>query len=103
MSHFYGNLGSVTRCGHKSSGLSAHVRGWNSGVEIVADYIQENKTLEGKVNPAADAFSIYATHGSNGCGTKIYLGEVRMVKGALSFYPAKSISRKKVSKYIKLT
>lgn len=38
MSHFYGSMkgsrGEVTRQGTKSSGITAHVRGWNIGASI---------------------------------------------------------------------
>lgn len=37
MSHFYGYLqgsrGQATRCGTKSSGISAHIRSWNNDVK----------------------------------------------------------------------
>ena len=44
----------ATRRGHKS--ITAHVRGWNSGVEVRA-YVDENDR---------DCFEVYRTGGSNG-------------------------------------
>ena len=45
MSHFYGNMkgnrGEITRCGAKSSGLRAHVRGWEVGVRVVCNYLEK--------------------------------------------------------------
>ena len=59
MSRFYGSLkGSakttVTRRGHASSGLEAHVRGWDIGVRA------ECAAIGGK-----DAIYLYTTGGSN--------------------------------------
>lgn len=38
MAHFYGyltgNRGTVTRCGSKKSGITAHLRSWNNDVYI---------------------------------------------------------------------
>ncbi len=60
MSRFYGSLeGSArttaTRRGSKASGVSAHVRGWDIGLEVIAHDHNGN-----------DAISVYLTRGSNG-------------------------------------
>lgn len=59
MAHFYGdmkgNRKEVTRCGSKSSGIDAHIRGWNIGVSINM-YVDS----EGR-----DTIDIYKTSGSN--------------------------------------
>jgi len=59
MSHFYGSMkGSrkeKTCCGHKSTGMTAHIRGWNSGVKIDA-YRSKNDLR--------DMFTIRVTGGS---------------------------------------
>ncbi len=38
MSRFYadiqGNRGRATRCGSKGSGISGHIRGWNTGCRV---------------------------------------------------------------------
>jgi hypothetical protein len=61
MSHFYGDMkgarGETTRCGTKSSGMQAHIRGWDVGAKV---YIQHSKN--GK-----DTIIIYKTGGSH-CG-----------------------------------
>jgi hypothetical protein len=53
-----------------AEGNAVHVRGWNSGVEVVPRIVGDRK--EGR-----DAFEIYATKGSNGgMGGRILLGRV---------------------------
>ena len=61
MSHFYGRLqgqarNEVTRLGSKSSGISAHLSGWNVGVRI-AGYVDETDM--------EDVFIVSFTKGSN--------------------------------------
>lgn len=51
-----GNRGEVSRLGHASSGLVAHINGWNSGVTIYADVNSNDE----------DCFEIHSTAGSNG-------------------------------------
>jgi hypothetical protein len=69
MSHFYlsgrGNRGETTRCGTKVSGISAHVRGWKSGVYI-----------EGRHQEERDEFLIFKTLGSSGGGSSRLIGRV---------------------------
>jgi poly(3-hydroxybutyrate) depolymerase len=55
----------ATSRGHKN--LSAHVRGWDSGVEVVASVNPETGT---------DEFHIYLTSGSNGGGSRELCGVV---------------------------
>lgn len=68
MAHFYGsmrgNKGEVTRAGSKSSGLGAHIRGWNFGARI---NINEK---EGQ-----DVVRIVLTSGSNGNAGERLIGE----------------------------
>lgn len=61
MARLYGSMhgqGKTTRTciGSASSGISAHIRGWNIGVHI---------DIEGDPNTEKDRISIYSTHGSN--------------------------------------
>jgi hypothetical protein len=83
MAHFYGSMkgqrGERTACGTKSSGMSAHVRGWEHGVRIVASHYD---TQVGK----PDTFAVYMTTGSNATGPDVYLGEVYLdKKGEVKF------------------
>lgn len=60
MAHFYASVNgsresTATKTGTKKSGMSAHVRGWNIGVDVRLSH--EN----GK-----DVVRVYKTHGSNG-------------------------------------
>ncbi len=61
MSRFYGSLqgsrGEATRCGTPSSGVEAHVRGWDVG--IVSKVFQCSKC-------GGDAVQAYVSGGSNG-------------------------------------
>ena len=63
MTHFYGSMegsrGEATRCGTKSSGISAHVRSWTHGVR--ADLIASEANGD-------DRACIEITSGSNGGG-----------------------------------
>ncbi len=59
MSHFYGEMfGSAknpaTMRGHKTTGLEAHLRGWNIGVKVI---LQNNNGV--------DEIYLYKTGGSN--------------------------------------
>ena len=64
MSHFFGeiqgNRGSTSRGGSRSSGIWAHVRGWNVGCKIVCGINKEG----------LDEIVIYKTGGSNGMFTE---------------------------------
>ena len=80
MANLYGSMtgerGTVTKCGR--SNLSAHVRGWNYGVEVEAVY-----------DGSEPVFDIYTTPGSSGAGPRIRVGQVehgvfrRVVNGVL--------------------
>lgn len=82
MSHFYGSMigsrGEATRCGTPSSGIWAHVRGWNLGIEVC-----------GQVIDGHDNFVAYATTGSDGTGRRIMLGILRLtdLPGEYEFVP----------------
>ena len=72
MSQFYGSIkGSgkteSTRGGSKNSGINAHVRGWDVGVEI------EGVHFDGR-----DIFNVYVTSGSNGGKAPILVGSVSL-------------------------
>ncbi len=59
MAQFYATITgqaktNATRRGSKNSGLTAHVRGWNLGVQVVCRH--EN---------GRDVFHVYRTNGSN--------------------------------------
>lgn len=64
MSHFFGEIqgngGSTSRGGSRSSGIWAHIRGWNVGCKIVCDVNKEG----------LDKIVIYKTGGSNGMLTE---------------------------------
>jgi len=68
MSHFYGNMqggrGEVTRTGTKNSGMNAHIRGWNCGVEVEARWNDELQV---------NCFDVFRTTGSNGTGGRVLL------------------------------
>ena len=59
MAHFYasmqGSRGGVTRVGTKSSGLTAHVRGWDIGARVELSHEDDR-----------DVVRVYRTGGSNG-------------------------------------
>lgn len=61
MAQFYGILRGraktpATRLGHKTSGLTAEVNGWEGGARVVARFDNDTQV---------DAFDIYSTAGSN--------------------------------------
>ena len=58
---------SATRRGSKASGISGHVRGWDSGVRVEGSYNAETD---------ADVFRVYATTGSNGHGSDRLLATI---------------------------
>lgn len=61
MAHFYasikGNRGETTRMGSKDSGISGHIRGWDTGVRVDI----RHSAKDGK-----DHVLVYRTAGSNG-------------------------------------
>jgi len=71
MAHFYGEVEGKaktrgTRCGTKSSGMEAHIRSWNKGVEVQCWYDNSNNK---------NIFRIYKTNGSNSSYDKVLIHE----------------------------
>ena len=68
MSHFYaeiqGTKGVASRCGDKSNGIWGHIRGWNDGIYIDAEY---NKDKEMNI------YNVYKSSGSNNNNGKTLL------------------------------
>jgi len=66
MAYFYstirGNRGQASRCGSKSSGLSATANSYTVGAEVHLEY---SDTLD------ADVVTIYSTRGSNGSRSRM--------------------------------
>ena len=91
MSHFYcsmqGSRGPATRCGTKQSGHECHIRGWDLGVRVKAEF------------KGCDQFRIYITAGSNGNFSDVYLGTVREPgwSGKFEFIPAETLDPSKES------
>lgn len=56
MGSLQGSRGEATRTGTKTSGIGAHVRGWNTGVRVFVDHD----------SPGVDVVYVYRTGGSNG-------------------------------------
>lgn len=75
-----GGRGSVSRLGHKSSGLDASVDGWHSGVSVTAEH-----------KNGIDRFHIRATYGSGGGGSSVCLGYVQLTDDGVVFFPANGI------------
>lgn len=61
-----GNRGETSKEGTKDSGISGHVRGWDSGVEV-SGYVDS----EGR-----DCFDVYSTGGSNGSASRKLVGSI---------------------------
>jgi hypothetical protein len=61
-----GSRGDASRLGDASSGISAHVRGWNEGIRI-----------RGYAVGDSDHFEVYATGGSNGYTSDKLLGVLK--------------------------
>lgn len=63
MSHYYATVQSgrkpVTKTGHKSTGMNAHIRTWDDGVEVEVTH-----------KDGVDTFNIYRTTGSNRRGAR---------------------------------
>lgn len=61
MAHFYGSMngarGERTCCGSKNSGIVAHIRGWNLGVEV---------SLRHDKDTGKDIVTVRQTGGSSG-------------------------------------
>jgi hypothetical protein len=70
MAHFYGSMAGsarteATRCGTKNSGISAHVRGWDTG--IMSDGVWANDR---------EVYSVTLTGGSHDSRRPIQLASV---------------------------
>ncbi len=72
-----GNRGQVSRLGTKSSGISAKINGWNSGVNI-----------EARVENDDDVFYIYPTSGSDGYVFNRCIGKILHTQNGVEFIPA---------------
>jgi hypothetical protein len=81
MAHFIatvaGQSGPASRIGSPRSGIAAHPRGWDIGVEVV-----------GTVENGEDIFRVYVTGGSNGHTGRVYIGTARNVDGIPQFVAA---------------
>ena len=79
MSHFYASIDGqaqtqATRRGSKKSGISGHIRGWDSGVQVY-----------GGVNcDGQDVFDINVTSGSNGHKSDIPIA--RIINGEIELF-----------------
>lgn len=69
MAQFYGDLqgnrGEATRMGTKSSGIRAHVRGWNVGARIHVKVDRDGN----------DHVYVYRTSGSNGSRSDVLIAD----------------------------
>ena len=74
--YLQGGKGEASRLGNKTSGLSATVNGWNSGVKVYAFYCDERKR---------DVIRVEATTGSKQTGSKVIIGEVMEQDGQVIF------------------
>jgi len=64
MARFYASISGqartdATRRGSKATGISGHIRGWDSGIRVEGSY---------DASTDSDVFRVYATTGSNGHG-----------------------------------
>jgi len=71
-----GARGSASRLGTVSSGIEAHVRGWDIGVRV---YGCPNGDDSG------DGFTLYITGGSNNSSDRVLIGFVTIEEGAPVF------------------
>lgn len=79
MSHFYsrihGNKGPATRCGTKSSGITAMATGWDIGGIVEAEYNSELQT---------DTISFYHTQGSNKTNSRKLVASFAVLDGKMT-------------------
>ena len=61
-----GNRGSVSRLGHKTTGISSHTCGWNSGIKVEGHFDEE----------LGDIFLVWQTSGSGLKKTSTLLGKL---------------------------
>ena len=61
-----GNRGSVSRLGHKTTGISSHTCGWNSGIKVEGHFDEE----------LGDIFLVGQTSGSGLKSKSVLLGKL---------------------------
>ena len=61
-----GNRGSVPRLGHKTTGISSHTCGWNSGIKVEGHFDEE----------LGDIFLVWQTSGSGLRRSSTLLGKL---------------------------
>ena len=61
-----GGRGSVSRLGHKTTGISSHTCGWTSGIKVEGHYDED----------LGDIFLVYATSGSSGRSRDVLIGKL---------------------------
>ena len=61
-----GGRGSVSRLGHKTTGITSHTWGWDSGVEVEGHHDEE----------LGDIFLVWQTSGSGNKRRRILLGKL---------------------------
>jgi hypothetical protein len=69
-----GQRGPASRLGHKKSGITASINGWDSGVSVSAEHVYDR-----------DRFWVTATGGSNGRQPQQCLGVIEVIDGTLTF------------------
>lgn len=66
--------------GTPNSGISGHIRGWDVGVRVEG-------RAESDQGGDSDVFQVFATGGSKGNGSEIFLGTVYLTKDGPTFMP----------------
>ena len=61
-----GNRGSVSRLGHKTTGIQGHICGWDSGIRVEGHYDDE----------LGDIFLVWQTSGSGMKRREVLLGKL---------------------------
>ena len=61
-----GNRGSVSRLGHKTTGISSHTCGWNSGIKVEGHFDDD----------LGDIFLVWQTSGSGFKKSSVLLGKL---------------------------
>jgi len=61
-----GGKGSVSRLGHKTTGISSHTCGWESGIRVEGHHDED----------LGDIFMVYQTSGSGFKGKSVLLGKL---------------------------